>query len=307
MSAPPAPAAGAGAPPAPRPAAAAPPPGLPARFELLRRLGAGRGGQVHAALDREHGRLVALKLVPLPPGLELPRQRFDAAAAAARRLSHPDIVALLDAGSSPRLGWLALELVAGTTLERYARPPRLLPLPLALHACARVAAALAHAHGLGVLHRDLKPANVLVDLPAGTLKLGDFGLARLADAQATRTGVLLGSPAYMAPELLAGAPADAACDLYALGATLYELLTGRLPLAAEADAPLGELLRAAASAVPPPARSLRPDLPVPVDDLLARLLAKRPAQRPATAGAVAQELAALAGAAAPVRRDAPAP
>jgi eukaryotic-like serine/threonine-protein kinase len=276
--------------PPPRPA------GLPAHFELLRLLGAGSFGSVHAALDRRHDRVVALKLLPLADTLADTRQRFAAEAAVAQRLQHPDIVATLDAGSAGTLGWLAMELVPGTSLARYAHPRRLLPEALVLQAGRRIAQALAHAHGQGVVHRDLKPANVLVHWPAGVLKLGDFGLARSADATATRTGLMLGSPAYMAPELLAGAAPTACSDLYALGVTLFELLTGRLPFEAGAGGAMGELLRQVARQPAPTVRSLRADLPAAldgVDALVATLLAKRAGERPARARDVAASLARL--------------
>jgi serine/threonine protein kinase len=144
------------------------------------------------------------------------------------------------------------------------------------------------------VHRDIKPANVLVDLPAGSLRITDFGVAHLADAERTRTGLVLGSPAYLAPEQLAGGAAAPAGDLYALGVTLFQLLTGRLPFDA---ASMGELLRQVASAPPPPLAVLRPELPPtlarPLGALLDRLLAKQPGQRPAGAEVVADALARL--------------
>jgi serine/threonine-protein kinase len=274
------------------PATGALPAELTQRFDWLRRLGGGSSGTVHAALDRQLHRVVALKLVPLAEGSPLLRERFDAEAQAARRLAHPDIVTTLDSGIAARHGWLAMELVAGVPLSRYTAPARLLPEPLVLQAGARLAAALAHAHTQGVLHRDLKPANVMVHWPSGVLKLGDFGLARLVASQATRSGVLLGSPAYMAPELLAGAPPAAASDLYALGATLFELFTGRPPFV-PAGGSMGELLRQVASQPAPPLCSIRPELPPTLDALLAQLLAKRAAHRPASARDVASQLHAL--------------
>lgn len=272
------------------------PPGLPTHYELLRLIGAGSFGSVHAALDRRHDRLVALKLLPLADTLADTRQRFTAEAAVAQRLRHPDIVTTLDAGSAGTLGWLAMELVPGTALARYAHPRRLLPEALVLQAGRRIAMALAHAHTQGVVHRDLKPANVLVHWPTGVLKLGDFGLARSADASATRTGLMLGSPAYMAPELLAGAAPTAASDLYALGVTLFELLTGRLPFEAGAGGAMGELLRQVARQPAPTLRTVSPDLPAALDGveaLVSTLLAKRAAERPARAADVATSLARL--------------
>jgi eukaryotic-like serine/threonine-protein kinase len=155
---------------------------------------------------------------------------------------------------------------------------------------ARIASALHHAHGAGVVHRDVKPANVMVDWARGTLKLADFGLARLADAERTRTGLVLGSPAYMAPEQLAGETATPASDLYALGVVLFQLLAGRLP---HDDTSLGELLRQVAGVPAPDLRTVRPDLPAPLALLVGALLAKRPAERPADAEAAAARLQAI--------------
>jgi succinyl-CoA synthetase alpha subunit len=135
----------------------------------------------------------------------------------------------------------------------------------------------AHRHGMA--HRDVKPANVIYDPATRRAVLTDFGLARAPDAQSTRSGVMLGSPAYMAPELLAGARADGRSDMYALGVLVFELLTGRPPFA---EPGLGALLQAVATRPPPPLAGLRPSLtePAALDELLAPLLAKDPAERP---------------------------
>ena len=272
-------------------------------YRLLRLIGRGAVGEVHAALDARDGRQVALKLVPLGRAgdrdADERRRRFLAEAALTRRLVHPHIVAVHAAGIESDRGWIAMELLAGCDLERYTAAARLLPEPEVLRIGACVALALAHAHAHGVLHRDVKPGNVIVDWPTRRVTLTDFGAARLADAESTRTGVIVGTPDYMAPEQLAGRPCDARTDLYALGVVLYQLLSGRLPH----DAPtMGELLRRVATEPAPDLRALRPELPPALAGLVAELLERDPERRPASAAAVAERLAALGAASASAPR-----
>jgi len=261
-----------------------------AGWRLVRRLGQGAHGTVHVAARIGSDEAFALKLVALPAGDATAREQFLRQARAVARLAHADIVALLDSGIDGTIGWLAMELVPGTDLMRYTEPARLLPEPLVLRVGERIARALAHAHALGFVHRDIKPANVLVHWPSDTVKLADLGLARASDAAATRTGVVPGTPAYMAPEQLTGALPDARADLYALGVTLYQLLTGRLPHNATT---MGRLLSSVAQHPAPRLAALRPDLPAALDELLARLLERQPARREAHAIATAQALQAV--------------
>lgn len=262
-------------------------------YRLLRLLGRGSAGVVHLALDTRTQQPLALKLLSLGQGLDPTelaplRDRFMAEAATARRLSHPDIVRVFEAGQADGQAWLAMELLGGCDLGRYTHMSRLLPEPLLLRLVERLARALGHAHVQGVTHRDIKPGNVMLDLPAQQIKLTDFGIAALADASRTRTGVVLGTPLYMAPEQLAGAPADPRSDIYSLGVLLFQLLSGRLP---HEHASLGELLRAVARDAAPDLRSLRPQLSARLAALVAKALHKQPAQRHASAEALADALA----------------
>ena len=269
---------------------------LNGRYQLGARLGLGASAQVREAVDLRTGGTVAIKLIRLPALLSPAMRkewvdRLRREAQLARRLDHPDIVAIIEAGIRDGEAWLAMELVRGVDLGRYIQRHLLLPEVLVLRIAARVAGALAHAHGRGVVHRDLKPANVLVNLANGQVKLADFGIARDPTADLTRTGLTLGTPAYMAPELLAGAPANAASDSYALGVLTFELLCGRRPHQAST---LGELLRASASQPPASLASLRPDLPAPVVAAVEALLARNPADRPQDLAAWAAQVAGLA-------------
>jgi serine/threonine-protein kinase len=273
------------------------------RFELLRHLGSGASSQVHAAHDHQLGRLVALKTLVPQPGTSATQAaelqaRFAAEGQRAQQLKHPDIVTVLEVGChdgrasgiAHPAAWLAMELVPGAELTRYTRAGRLLPEPLVLHIGERLALALAHAHAAGLVHRDLKPANVIAHWPSQTLKVVDFGLARSADAEATRTGLVLGSPAYMAPEQLAGSVPDARSDFYALGVLLYQLFSGHLPFE---TGNLGELLRRVANEAAPDLRSWRPQLPEALAEVVAGLLERQPARRSADGPALAATLRAL--------------
>ncbi len=267
-------------------------------YQLGRLLGEGSSAQVYLAQDQRSGEWVALKVLSTGSHPESSdrtefRHRFLQEAEVIMRLKHPDIVTLHEAGETGGSLWLAMELAPGCSLQRYAHPRRLLPAPVVLGIGIRVAHAMAHAHDQGVVHRDIKPSNVLVDLVSDGVKLTDFGTAHLPDSRRTGTELILGSPVYMAPELLASHPANAASDLYSLGVVLFELLTGALP---HQSASLGELLRRVASEPAPDLRLLRPSWPGDLADLVARLLAKQPAARPASAAEAAADLARVLGA-----------
>lgn len=272
------------------------------RYRIEEAIGRGAMGVVYRARDPAIGRRVAIKMLALPPGLspqqadEL-RRRFVHEARAAGAIVHPNVVALYDVGQAPDgTPYLVLELCEGGTLAaRLAGPPPD-PLEVARHGAA-LARALDAAHRAGILHRDLKPSNFLVGAD-GQLKIADFGVARLATSELTAAGTLLGSPAYMSPEQVAGRRLDARSDLYSLAAVLYRWLTGRPPHPGEE---LTELLYRIAHEDPLPPSQLRPDIPPELDRLLRRALARDPEARPPSALSFAEELEAIVGRAEPAR------
>jgi eukaryotic-like serine/threonine-protein kinase len=267
-------------------------------LRIERTLAHGAAGTLYLASDELTGAPLAVKALPLAmPGREdegLSREAFEREARTAMALRHAGIVTVHGVATLQGLGCIVMELLPGADLTRYTRPGRLLPEALALEIAARISEALGYAHRQGVVHRDVKPANVMFDPVGGSVKLTDFGLARAPDAEATRSGMLLGSPAYMAPELLAGARASAASDLYALGVVLFQLLTGRLPF--EADS-MGALLRSIATKAPLTVRASCPDLPTAqagaLDAALASVLNRSPADRQSDGDAWASALRQL--------------
>lgn len=254
------------------------------RFAIEQHAAAGGMGTVYRARDLAEGVLVALKVVT---GVGGDAGRFAREAAVLAELQHPRIVRYLGHGTTPQGdGWLAMEWLEGEDAgARLARAGLDLRESLALVRGA--AEGLAAAHRRGVVHRDVKPGNLfLPGLAVERVKVLDFGIARMAGAGRgpTRTGAIVGTPAYMAPEQARGGGAvGPAADVFALGCLLFECVTGRPPFAGEnVMAVLAKVLLAA----PPPASSIRPELPEGIDDLLSALLAKDPARRLADGAAV---------------------
>ncbi|MCS6799812.1 MAG: protein kinase [Myxococcota bacterium] len=270
---------------------------LAGRYALLERIGTGGMGAVYRARDEVSGRDVAVKL--LHDGLAKDpsyRERFVREARTAARLDHENIVAVHDAGATQEgLAYMVMELLDGETLTAaIARGP--LEPPRALRIALDVCAALARAHELDVLHRDVKPDNVFLARVDGrtTSKLLDFGLAQVkGERRLTQTGVVHGTPEYMAPEQARGAPLSPATDLYALGCVLFEMLTGERPYPGSGPSVVVRHLK---DPVPLPS-SRRASLGTGYDGLVGRLLAKDARERYRDAHQVATELRALLGAA----------
>ena len=260
-------------------------------FRLVQPVGAGAMAEVWQAVDSRSGQRVALKLMRTPASayqVQELEHRFLEEERTARLLQHPDIVSVLEAGRTPQgRPWMALEWLTGQPLSAHCVAAHRLPDEVVASLGQRLASALAHAHQRGVIHRDIKPDNLMFDTATGQLKITDFGVARAEDTGATQTGMVLGTPAYMAPEQLAGATASAAGDLYSLGVVLFELLTSRRPVEASS---LGEWLRRISQEPATPLPSLRPDLPAEVAQVVDQLLERDPARRPALAEDVALAL-----------------
>jgi serine/threonine protein kinase len=260
------------------------------RYRRVRVLGHGGMATVELAQDTELDRPVAIKrLAENFAGDDEYKHRFLREARLAARLSNPNIVAVYDAGDENGVPFIVMEYVEGETVsDLLRRRGRLEPaqaVALALQACA----GLETAHEAGLVHRDIKPQNLLITLD-GTLKIADFGIARSLDGtQLTQAGTVLGTAGYLAPEQAAGAQVTAAADIYALGAVLYELLTGRPPY--EADS-LAELFVKQAEASITPLRELVPAVPASLEDAVMHALARAPEYRPASAAAFAAELGA---------------
>jgi serine/threonine-protein kinase len=172
----------------------------------------------------------------------------------------------------------------------YCRPDHLLALPVVISVVARVAEALACAHAQNVVHRDIKPANVMFNLESDTLKVMDFGIARITDANKTRTGLVLGTPSFMSPEQLAGKKVDGRSDLYSLGVMLFQLLTGTLPFRANS---LATLMHKITHERAPDIRAMLQDAPSELADLVAKALEKDPQMRYQDGERMALELRAL--------------
>ena len=262
------------------------------RFEILEEVGSGGMGMVYRALDRELGELVALKTLR-PELLRDPAlvERFKTEIRLARHISDKHVVRTHDLGERDGVYFLTMEYVEGITVRELLDTRGKLGVGSALAIAAQLSQSLIAAHDQGVIHRDIKPQNLLLDA-TGMLKVMDFGVARLADGSGglTEVGMLVGTPAYMAPEQLLSETFDERIDLYALGVVLFECLTGRLPF--EGNSAVAVIARVIRETPPRPS-SLNPEIPAVLDALVLRLLSKEPEQRPASAKELVRLLSEL--------------
>lgn len=266
------------------------------RYQVEKELGKGAMGVVYLGRDPKIGRVVAIKTMALsqefePDELEDVKQRFFREAETAGRLNHPYIVTIFDAGEEHDLAYIAMEFLKGKDLAPHAKTGQLLPLPKMLSIAARVAEALSYAHAQSVVHRDIKPANIMYDPEADSVKVTDFGIARITDSSKTKTGMVLGTPSFMSPEQLAGQKIDGQSDLFSLGVTIYQLASGGLPFQGET---MTQLMFKIANEPPADILALNPTLPDALVAIIDKALAKDKAQRFATGEEMAAALRACA-------------
>ena len=271
------------------------------RYAVEKELGKGAMGVVYLGKDPKIGRMVAIKTMALAQEFEADelaevKERFFREAETAGRLSHPNIVTIYDTGEEHDLCFIAMELLKGGDLVPYTKAGSLLPVDKVVSIIARASEALGYAHTQGVVHRDVKPANMMYHLDTDTLKLADFGIARLTDSSKTKTGMVLGTPSYMSPEQLAGQKIEGRSDLFSLAVSLYQMLCGKLPFGGES---MAQLMFKIANEQPTDILSVNPDVAPALVAFIDRAMAKNPDERFQTGTEFATELrAAFAGAAA---------
>lgn len=252
------------------------------RYQLLEPIGRGAMGNVYLGRDPLINRILALKAIDLTidyddsAELQSTAESFLQEATIAGNLSHPNIVTIFDVGEVDGLAYIAMEYVRGHHLSEFAAADRLLPVDTVVDLIGRAADALDYAHRRNVVHRDIKPANIMYDSLSNNVKITDFGIAKLIDANRTRTGIVLGTPAFMSPEQLEGKNVNGHTDLFALGVSLYQLLTGLLPFR---GASMTNLMFVIANEPHQSVTSVRGDLPKWLDEIVDRALAKNPADR----------------------------
>jgi len=248
-------------------------------YRIIRRLGRGGMGAVYEALQESLGRHVALKV--LPAALAQDRDfvaRFQREAMAAAALKHPGIVQIYDVGEDQGFHFYSMELVEGLSMARYMKERGRVDIPKSAAMIAQVASALEHARKAGIVHRDVKPSNILIER-TGRARIVDLGLAKakLGSSITTRTGIVLGTPHYMAPEQFESpAEVDTRADIYALGITWYHALAGKPPF--EGDTPMQICLQHCGTPLPP-LTEVRPDVPEQVEKIIVKMTEKRPEDR----------------------------
>lgn len=251
------------------------------RYRIEKELGRGEMGVVYLGLDPKINRRVAIKTMSLSHSLEEKeisdlRERFFREAETAGRLHHPNIVTIYDLGEEHDLAYIAMEYLEGKELSAHIQPGKPLPFDWILNVAIQVADALAYAHRNDVVHRDIKPSNIVYHEATGTVKVTDFGIARIIAANRTKTGTVLGTPAYMSPEQISGKRVDGRSDLYALGSMLFEMVAGDTPFDGDSFA---ALMHQIINAPAPDIRKVRSDTPENLAAIIKRLLQKQAGKR----------------------------
>ena len=261
------------------------------RYEILDVLGTGGMAVVYKAKCHRLNRMVAIKI--LKPELaqdEEIRNRFHDESQAVAKLNHPNIVNVFDVNQSDGVEYIVMELIEGITLKQYMRKRgSSLNWREALHFMTQILQALRHAHSRGIIHRDIKPQNIMV-LRDGSVKVADFGIARITDSQRTMTQEALGSVHYISPEQARGSDIDARSDLSSAGVVLYEMLTGTLPY--NGDSPVAVVLQHVQS-IPTPPRAINPDIPLGMEQITKKAMAPNPDRRYPSADAMLADLDAF--------------
>jgi len=260
------------------------------RYQILEEVGRGGMAVVYKARDLTLGRIVALKVLPPQFTFETEFvQRFLHEARTAATLDHPNIVTIYDVGEANGFYYIAMKYIEGRSLRKVIEQEGALDLARVTRIIGQVANALDYAHQGQIVHRDVKPSNILLHA-RGQAILSDFGIAKAAaGTRLTRTGILVGTPEYMSPEQARGGELDWRTDIYSLGIVCYEMLTGRVPFAA--DTPHA-ILHAHIYEPPPPLRSINPQIPPIVEESILKALAKNPEERYPSAGGLVQALIA---------------
>jgi len=261
------------------------------RYEIIKELGKGAMGTVYLGKDPKINREVAIKTMALsqefePDELEEVKERFFREAETAGMLNHPNIVTIFDAGDEHDLAYIAMEFLNGSDLAPYTKKGKLFPTGAALKICGKVAEALHYAHSQNVVHRDIKPANIML-LKDKTVKVTDFGIARITASSKTKTGVVLGTPSYMSPEQLSGKHVDGRSDIFSLGVMLYEMLTGVRPFRGDS---MATLMFQIANEPHPDIREHKKELPASIAELVDKMLTKDPATRVANGNQVVRNI-----------------
>jgi len=248
------------------------------RYVVLKQIGGGGMGVVYKAMDTVLGREVALKTlrvdVAKDPGL---RERFLREARSAGSLSHSNIVTVFERGEENGSPYIVMESLEGEDLKTRLERPERFPLGERVTILLAIARGLSHAHSKGIIHRDVKPSNVFI-CSSGQVKILDFGLAHITSSELTRTGQILGTPNYMAPEQILGRPVDARSDVFSLGALSYELLTGKKAFGGSPKQ-FGTLTLDIVKNDPQPIEALLPGVPPSLPRLVRKAMAKDPSAR----------------------------